>query len=770
VDIEDWLGGPGEGRSGVNLSRDYVVPTHRDGWESLLESVTEATAKTLKPRVRMTVTEWAEATAIIPATSGQPKPGPYRAFNGPVMRTPQDAFSNPLCSEITMVIAAQVGKSRALWNMGGWAIEIAPGPITAIYPDEATAQTKMEEDFLPGIWATPSLSANVSPDEKLGQRDKGRKLRFTFDGGWYRFVSARSAAGVKGSPAQYIIIDEHAAAVIGAPINPDGLAGPRQTQLANTKMVRASTPFGSEETCPTIAQYRLSDMRKCFVSCPKCSTEFLMDWDHASAGNVPGKPRHFGSYYVCHNAQCQHRIYDGERGGMLDRCRWKQTAIHECCGKEHDPMVTKSWDEDGIHRCPDCFAPRDQTHQGYRCSTLYAKGVELDKLMKRWFDAQGNPSLLQEFKNQTLAEGFEPAGSFTRDIIKVIQDRRLDVQEIWGPNVVVPGGARFVVMPVDVQRDRLEMDLRAYGAGEESWGLGMLRIWGDPNAPDADVWKKLHHIRKGGRDGLQMPGVDGRYFMATLCGIDTGDPVTRASAYRYINANRGDGVVALRGERDGKLYQKFDPTKHKHEYPHDVIGTDAAKELLDMRLQIKWIDQDGPHIIKPGMIHWPRYGFEMEMDPETGEQAVLGYDDEYYDQVTNFQQKFMRDRRSGQRKLAFDAADKSVREEGLDMMNYANGLCQAVMKRFNVGFVDHVPEQWFLSTDIQRRKAMAERGSVPIALTEDEAAVLAVESRAGRKWKHVRRPHVPQPGADAVTTGAEAGFHVSRPGSRRGGF
>lgn len=788
MDIEDWLGDGDDGDGEGDDLYGMTVRTSRTAWELVETAVARELTTIFARRPTGTVTYWAEVggPAIIPAGNGQPKPGKYRSENGPVMVEVMNAFSDPEVSEITMMIGAQVGKSRAIQNMLGWIIDWNPGPVTIVYPNEDMAQVKMEEDFLPSIWATPAISHKVAPDEKPGQRDKGRKFRFTMPGGWIRFVSAKSPPQVKGSPAKYVFIEEHAESAEGAAGDIDGLIMPRTTQYANWKVVRLSTPKGSAKTCATTAKYEISDKSKPFVKCPKCELEQIMEWENVRFGKDSlNRTRALGSVYVCSNSACAYPMDDAVRGAMIDKVRWKQTALHECCGEEWDPMEKRNWNADGIHQCPSCDGLRTKEHRGFWASTLYAKGVELHKLVARFLEAK-TPKALMEFINQTLAKNFEPAGDFDRDIIKTIMDRRLDYQALWGQGVRVPPGARFVEMAIDIQRNRVHWEKRGYGNGEESWGVdyGIIMLKTADGNPGADVmdadawerlWKEVDEIRRRPEPGVVENG-ERRLYPTTKTWIDIGDGVTLKPAMKYIRANLKHGVQPIRGERTAPLFDAYDPLRHKHSIPHHQIGTDAAKELLYQRLHIVYAANEDPRTtVKPGMMHWPRNVEESVIDPETGEERKVclwptGYTDQYFEEVTNFKQDFVRNRKTGQEDLRFGKAEKTVREEALDIINYLNGGVHGIMRDFRVSYIEHVPEQWRTEREVKRllemdggTKADAE-GQVP---SEPEAG-----PKSKRRWKFAPDPaeNPPERSRDRVPTGAGAGFHGSRPGSRRGGY
>lgn len=765
--LEEWFEDADE-ITESEIEIDLTVRTSPEGWDALEERLRAQILDIFKPRERGGVVQWAEDKAVIPATTGQPLPGKYRLENGPVMGAVQDAFTDDEVREMTLLIGAQVGKSRSIWNMIGWIIDWAPGPVTMAYPDDETAQTKMEEDFLPGWAATPSISGKIMPDEKVGKRDKGRKWRYTFPGGWIRFVSTRSNTRVKASPSQYFFIDEHAEVIEMGNGNVDMAGFVRQRQFANPKFVRASTPKGSSKTCPTTKAYLKSDMRKPFVFCPKCGFDHLMEWENVQFPRLEnGSKTHKGAWYQCPNPSCNYEMGDAVRGLMIDAHQWRQTAIHECCGAKWDPMETRNWDENGIHRCPTCKAPRSKEHSGFWASALYSKTAGLEEMARQWLLAEHDPGLLQQFINQTLAKNFEPAGSFNEEIVKSLQDGRLDYQQLWGSGVMVPRGVKFLVMSVDVQPDRLHAEIRGYGNGQESWGIKYAIIRGSPF--ERETWEALHEIRKS-----LYPGVDGRVYPVVLTGIDIGDGNTVKGVMEYVRPNLNDGVRAIRGERLADLYDPWTPSK-KHEYAHDQIGTDKAKLLLDQRLRIKYFSGETPlNTVKPGMMHWP-----ADKRNEKGELIVAtGYTDSYFLEATNFQQTFVRNSKTGEMQLKFKEGDRSVREEALDNLNYCNGLAVGVCIGYSTMHIENVPDLWIMPTDTQAIAkatngsglvASIAPGSVSRPATPAKSADVAKETptpAAPRRWKFA--PNDDDRGGIGRGTEA-AGYGLSHAGRATGG-
>lgn len=775
MDFNDWLNS-GDDDPGELPVINTVIRTNLDGWENLESRLQESIARIFQKRERGDVIEWAEAKAIIPAGEGQPRPGKYREENGPVMGAPQRAFSDPRVRQITLLIGAQVGKSRSIWNMVGWAIDWAPGPITMVYPEDETAETKRDEDFVPGWNATDCLREKLMPDpeEKLkpmkGRRKaKSRNSRWVFPDGWLRFVSAKSYSRVKASPAMYVFIDEHAECGHNAAGSIEMALFQRQREYPNAKFVRASTPKGSAKTCLTTLAYMKGDQSIPFVKCqnPACQHDHTLEWENVHIErNSKGELIAEGHEYRC--PKCAHAHSDAQRFVMLQEVEWRSMAIHTCCGVDWDPAQTGSWGpEDPIgrsHQCPECGSLSDQSHKSYRCGALYSTRVALADLVKLWIDAQGSIADLMQFYNQTLARNFEPMGS-AGDLAKDLQGRRLDYQSIWGPGVQVPRPVKFLVMAVDVQGDRLEWEIRGYGAGEESWGIAFGVISIPPTQKEA--WMALHRVRI-----RPYVGVDGRMYPVSLCGIDIGQGGDLAkAAMAYVTPNKGSGVYALRGDSRGDLFQPYDPSRMKHKTRHDVIGTDEAKRVLLMRMKLRYKGDERPETTaKPGMMHWPADSFNRQ----TGEVLIdTGYTDGYFEQATNFQEGLVYDRRTGQARTKWTDVDTTVRQEALDLLNYCNGGARKMMKIHNVMHIEHVPDQWIAATD-PRVMALLDQLDAPSLSPSRKPQPQPVDQdpTPPRKWKFAPVGAGEDPGArpGQHRAGNAGRYGATRPGMRKGDF
>jgi phage terminase large subunit GpA-like protein len=92
--------------------------------------------------------------------------------------------------------------------------------------------------------------------------------------------------------------------------------------------------------------------------------------------------------------------------------------------------------------------------------------------------------------------------------------RLADRREAWKPGTV-PAGGLFLTAGADIQRDRIEVDVWAWGRGLESWLVDHIVIPGGPDAPEA--WDQLTALL--GRSWQHAGGV---HMTIARLGIDTG--------------------------------------------------------------------------------------------------------------------------------------------------------------------------------------------------------------------------------------------------------
>ena len=291
---------------------------------------------------------------------------------------------------------------------------------------------------------------------------------------------------------------------------------------------------------------------------------------------------------------------DGQPEQAALRCESCQALIpehHKSAMLEHGRWVAQ--------------AEGDGVTAGYHLSALYSlPGWYAWGEMARDFPnaKHEGPEKLKTWINTCLGETWEESGEVNN------QDSLMARREHYP--AVVPLPVLVLTAGVDVQDDRLELEVCGWRTGEESWGISYRVLWGDPAA--APVWRQLDDVLSATwerEDGLNMRIVQ--------CCIDSAGHRTEA-VYRYVKPRQVRGVFATVG-RAGVGRPIISSPSHRKQgrapLPVNLftVGVDEAKAILFSRLK-----EQTPG---PGYCHFPEgEGYEGEYFKQlTAEKRVIRY-------------------------------------------------------------------------------------------------------------------------------------------------
>jgi phage terminase large subunit GpA-like protein len=113
---------------------------------------------------------------------------------------------------------------------------------------------------------------------------------------------------------------------------------------------------------------------------------------------------------------------------------------------------------------------------------LYSPWKEWGETAAEFLEAKESQETLRTFINTALGEPWDDEAHTSVDLATLVARR-----EHYGPKL--PGGVALVTCGVDVQADRLEVELVGWGRSEESWSIAYRVIPGDPTG--AAVWAEL---------------------------------------------------------------------------------------------------------------------------------------------------------------------------------------------------------------------------------------------------------------------------------------
>lgn len=561
----------------------------------------------------LSVHEWADQHRFLPRETSS-EPGPWRTDRTPYLRQIlQDLSDDVDCEVVAMQFGTQLGKSEAGLCWTGYIIDHSPGPMLCIQPTVDLAKRYSKQRVANLVRHTPSLEGKVRESRS---RDSGNTtLAKEFPGGMLILTGANSAAGLASMPARYIHADE----VDDYPLDVDGQGEPtqiavaRQDTFARRKRLLTSSPkrppglslIESVREQGTDCEYR--------VPCPHCGHYQPLLW--AGAEDGPGlrfwNDDPSTAAYVC--ASCGSLIHEHAKATMLPAGVWVPRNA------DPDPRIRSYF-------LPSLYSPLGWLSWKKICAE-YCDAIEASR--------RGDQAKLKTWTNTRLAQTYEEAGD------------RLDGDKLRAR--AVERAARLVPLPclvltagVDVQDNRLEVSVWAWGPGEECAPIEHAQIWGDPlrteRSPDGEltVWERLDAFLEE-----RYPHEGGQTLGVEAVAIDTGGHCTHA-VYAYCRERVGRRVrsggaewivrtYAIKGmDRPGMPVKgKASPvdvnwrgTTIKHGVKLWMVGTGTAKDWLHGHLQVR---EQGPGYVHLSTALPPEWFEQMTAEKRIQARTARGY-------------------------------------------------------------------------------------------------------------------------------------------------
>lgn len=507
--------------------------------------------------------EWADLERRLDSQSSA-EPGRWITSRAEYQRGIMDACSDPVVKEVVVMCGAQLGKSEMLLNTIGYHMAHDPAPILMMQPTVDMAQSFSKDRVTAGLLrSTPCLREKVK-DSKAKDANN-TTLHKVFPGGALSLVGANSPSSLASRPIRVVLCDEvdrypPSAGEEGDPIS---LAKRRAATFWNRKIISVSTPTNRGASRIEDA-YEESDKRKFLVPCHDCGHEQEMVW--ANVQWTDDNPK--TATYVC--PECGSAWGDGERRRAVSRGKW---------------VASKPFN--GV--------------AGFHLNALYSPWSVLTDAVEEFLAAKRDPMRLKTFVNTFLGETWEDQGEGVDDY--AVAQRRENYDGIPDDVVLLTAG-------VDVQDDRLEVEVLGWGAGEESWQIDYHVLYGDPSSPR--LWAQLDEIILATYD---HPIGEPMIIRATC--VDSGGHHTRA-VYNYAKTRAGHRVFAIKGVGgEGKPIIGRPSKNNIGKVPLYAIGVDTAKELHYARLRI---DEPGH-----GYCHFPKKRDDEYFRQLTAEKQVIKY-------------------------------------------------------------------------------------------------------------------------------------------------
>ena len=542
--------------------------------------------KGLKPIARLTVSEWAELFRFLSSKSSA-EPGRWKNSRTPYLVEIMDRFSPyDQCEEIIFMKGSQIGATEAFFNAIGFYIGTDPCPMIYVMPTEQVVMRNSKIRFDPMIEATPQLS------EKIGShrsRDKENSvLQKSFPGGVMMFCGANSPAPLRSVPVRVVILDEVDAmpSDIGGEGSPIDLAKARTRTFYNRKIALISTPT-IEGASQIEAEFLTTSQRKYFVPCPECGLMQSLEFERLQCDPVNLEK----VSYIC--SGCDHPIPERDKTWMLANGQWTDTV-------------------------PENANPK---RIGYHLSALYSPlGMySWGDLMKDYRAAVGKETKMVAFTNTVLGETYKQAG-------EAPEWEQLFARRENYPVYAPPKDVVLLTAGVDVQADRLEVEIVGWCEGRRSYSIDYRVLIGDTSSL-GPVWSQLQAIvseRWKREDGAEL-------HIEKMC-IDSGYNTT--IVYDFCRQFHPSQVVPVKGQEKQAVIltppRAIDRAGTKGAVAGTTglwhIGVSILKSEVYASLKLK-VNEDGSY--PDGYCHFPTaydvHYFKMLAAESLTKRIVRGY-------------------------------------------------------------------------------------------------------------------------------------------------
>jgi phage terminase large subunit GpA-like protein len=482
-----------------------------------------------RPDPKLPISEWADRYRIL-TTRSSPEPGLWRTSRTPFLKDIMDSLMpDSPWEKVVFMKGSQIGATECGNNWIGYVIHLSPGPMLVVQPTETMAKRNSKQRIGPLIEESPVLRNLVRPTR---ERDSGNTvLAKEFLGGILILAGANSAKQLRSMSARYLFLDEVDAypPIVDHEGEPCDLAIARTANFRRKKIFIASTPTISGRS--RIATFfEQSDQNYYYVPCPRCGSMIALlpeqlGWSRTKS-NIAS--------YSCQ--ECQKEIFDHEKKEMLEAGEWCPTATG-----------------DGVTR-------------GFHLSSYYSPvgWLSWTQIMRMKEKAQPSQEKLQAFYNTILGLPWMDRGEVP-DAERLYERRE---SYLIGK---VPEGGLVLTAGADVQANRIEVEIVAWGRNRISWSVDYRVLEGNTSQPA--VWKRLGNLLDE-----EFPSSYGGTMRIERLAVDSGFNTLRV--YQWAHSMLSQRVMVVKGG--------------SHKYISAFVGAPSLVEI-----------GPGGRMIRGGVRLWP---------------------------------------------------------------------------------------------------------------------------------------------------------------------
>lgn len=522
----------------------------------------------------MNISEWADKYRIL-SQKASAEPGKWRTSRTPYLKEIMDCLSPYSGIEkVVFMKGAQIGGTEVGNNFLGYIVHLSPGPVMLVMPTVDGAKRTSKTRIDPMFAAIPELKGVIS--DRRSKDASNTTLMKEFQGGVLVLTGANSAIGLRSMPVRYIFLDEIDAykGDVEGEGDPVNLAIKRTSTFNRRKIFMVSTPT-IQGVSRIEYEYEQSDQRHYMVPCPYCNKRQSLKWKQIHFENDDPAT----ATYVCEH--CGAIIEEHLKTWMLENGIWEKSN------------------------------PKSNV-AGFHLSSLYSPvgWFSWADAVKQFLDAKNKDNLLKVWVNTVLGETWLEKGEAPE--WQILFDKREDYQQ-----EIVPSGGLFLTAGADVQKDRIECEVVAWGRNKESWSVGYFIINGD--TAREEVWNELSEFSKRyfeHSSGVMLP--------ISRFAIDSG--FATQQVYNWVRKQPINFAMAIKGTDSGvtplglptRVDLNINGKRLRRGAKVWSVGTSILKSELYQFLRLT---QNENESYPAGYCHFPKYDSEY-FKQLTAEQLV----------------------------------------------------------------------------------------------------------------------------------------------------
>ncbi|MCP4049880.1 MAG: phage terminase large subunit family protein, partial [bacterium] len=339
----------------------------------LVEKIKSEIREFFRPPETLGPSEWAEKNISIPV--GNAVPGFIRFDNTPYQREPLDMLNNPDCRKVSLMWAAQTGKTNVV-NCGlGYFVAQSPQSQIVMFPTQGDLSVWLETKLNSFIASSIALKNRMAkPRSRKGVNNQKMK---SYPGGFLMFSWSGSPNTMRGRSAPKIYCDE----IDGYEVTPEGdpinLLWQRAATFGDHRLLLATSTPTIKNISRIEKSFDEGDQRYYWVPCPHCNEYQCLKWSNVIWDkDIEGVHLPETARYECE--KCREIINDGHKLQMLRKGEWRAKKIF-------------------------------RGHASYHLNELYSPFRRFRDIVSSFLEKKQSNDL-QTFVNVSLAETWEEKG------------------------------------------------------------------------------------------------------------------------------------------------------------------------------------------------------------------------------------------------------------------------------------------------------------------------------------------------------------------------